>query len=49
MRAKPIRKLRRDARRRALALFERQRFLRDPNRTAANPEEPRPRTSPSSR
>jgi hypothetical protein len=49
MHAKSIRKLRRDARRRALALFERQRFLRDPSRVAADPEELLPRSSPSSR
>jgi hypothetical protein len=46
---KAIRKLRRDARRRALALFERQRFLRDGGRSAADPGESRPLSSPSSR
>jgi hypothetical protein len=44
---KAIRKLRRDARRRALALFERQRFLRT-GTPAGDPGEPRPLSSPSS-
>jgi len=48
MQAKAIRKLRRDARRRALALFERERFLRG-GRPPADPGEPRPLLSPSSR
>jgi hypothetical protein len=47
--AKAIRKLRRDARRRALALFERQRFLREGGRLAADSGEPLPLSSPSSR
>ena len=45
---KAIRRLRREARRRALALFERQRFLRT-GPPADDPGESRPLSSPSSR
>jgi hypothetical protein len=47
--AKSIRKLRRDARRRALVLFERQRFMRGPGRAFADAHVPQPLSSPSSR